>query len=158
MNQGKQSVRNRKPRNKRRLLKILLIVLPIFMVLFLLLEFGSHAVRMEGLRTTATVTDVQWQALENRPEDGRFQTTFEFTVAGEVITATRTSDIFNQGTGQAPWAVGQQVAIYYSSRRPSNFVFVEGSTAFGLSFWMVTVATTAGWVYSFKEHRKLKLS
>ena len=144
----------RKLKRKRRFVRVFSFALPLIIIVALLAEAGSHAIRVEGLSTIATVTSVEWQEnVNDRAGEGRFQTTFEYIVDGERITSTRTSGTTSSRV--PPWRVGAEVRIYYSSQRPSSFVFADGGS-FGFAYWLFIGGMTVAWFFAMRENWKVR--
>ena len=122
--------------NKQKRYKIFCVIVAVLMISLIFGEFNNNRIRMGGLRTTATVTNVEVRNVDNINNDRnevRHYTTFEYEVNGETIVSVR-SRTYSSGT-RPHRREGDQVEIYYDGRRPTNFIIASDHSEFGVMFW-----------------------
>ena len=98
-------------------------------------HFNTRRVQSGGLKTTATVTNVEtWNVLFSASHRYgrkiRHITTFEYQAGGQTIIVERNSDHYNLNA-RPLHNVGELVEIYYDGLNPYNFVFAY-SSSFGI--------------------------
>jgi len=127
-------------RKKQVLYKASCALLTVILIMFIAMGVNNTRIRAIGLRTVAIVSDVESNLIYRRGQGYRRDhvTTFEFMVDNHVYHGTRRTRT-NGRFGSAPWVIGELVDIYYSPRRPANFIFAAEGSTLGAGFWIPIV-------------------
>jgi len=125
---------NQTPKARKKGNIIFIIIIAITLAGFVFSLINSQRLRSDGIRTTATVTNVESRHIDNISSDGpriRFYITFEYQVDSQPIIVVRTRE-FNNSNARPPFRVGEQIEIYVAARNPRNFVFAYNDS-FGIA-------------------------
>jgi len=124
-------------KNRRKQYIFYCIIIGLAMFGFIFGELHSNRIRASGLRTIATVTEVEIRDIEGNDDEVRHHITFEYEVDGQTISTVR-SRTYNRSI-RPQRVVGEQVEIYYDERNPANFVLASERDGFGITFWIAMI-------------------
>ena len=122
----------------RKQYKIISVVIFVFMIFLVFGQFRNTQIQNNGIRTVATVVAVNVREVREHPDEIRHDVTFEYEARGQIVTATRTYTYERSFRGG--WRIGEEVEIYFDDNNPTNFMFANESSGFGVMFWVQMVA------------------